>query len=78
MSDPAFTHLIADFIGVPAVQLRDSALLCGLLIAGASAAGFTALGGPVVRQLPHDGIADLALLDGCHMSVHAFPEREQQ
>jgi len=72
----SFTHLVADFIGVPAQQLRDTTMLTGLLIAAASAAGFAAVGAPIVRQLPHDGVAGLFLLDGCQMSVHAFPERE--
>jgi S-adenosylmethionine/arginine decarboxylase-like enzyme len=72
----AFTHLVADFIGVPAHQLRDTPMLSGLLIAAAGAAGFAAVGAPIVRQLPHDGVAGLFLLDGCQMTVHAFPERE--
>lgn len=73
---PGFTHLIADFHGVAPAQLRDSALLSGLLIAAAGAAGFSAMGAPLVRHLPNDGIAALLLLDTCHMSVHAVPERE--
>lgn len=72
----AFTHLVADFLGVPPQQLRDTTMLSGLLIAAASAAGFAAVGAPIVRQLPHDGVAGLFLLDGCQMTVHAFPERE--
>lgn len=72
----SFTHLVADFIGVPAHQLRDTTMLSGLLIAAAGAAGFAGVGAPIVRQLPHDGVAGLFLLDGCQMSVHAFPERE--
>jgi S-adenosylmethionine/arginine decarboxylase-like enzyme len=72
----AFSHLVADFVGVPATQLRDSALVTGLLIAAASAAGLSAIGAPVVRALPHDGVAGLFLLEGCHITVHAFPERE--
>lgn len=71
-----FQHLIADFIGVPATQLRDSALMNGLLIAAAGAAGYSALGSPVVRTLPNDGLHGLFLLDGCHIWVHTFPERE--
>lgn len=72
----AFVHLGADFRGVPAAQLRDSNMISGLLIAGAGAAGFTTVGAPVVRKLPNDGVAVILLLDGCHMAVHAFPERE--
>ncbi|MFL5575950.1 MAG: S-adenosylmethionine decarboxylase [Gemmatimonadaceae bacterium] len=75
-SEGSFSHLVADFRGVPPAQLRDSSLLGGLLIAAAGAAGFAPIGAPIVRQLPHDGVASLILLDGCHMSVHAFPERE--
>ena len=71
-----FSHLVADFIGVPAPQLRDGTLLRGLLIAAAGAAGFSAPEAPLVRQLPSDGLACLLLLDGCHISVHTFPERQ--
>lgn len=73
---PAFTHLFADFLGVPAAQLRDSALIGGLLVAAAVAAGLPAHGAPVMKTLPHDGVAGLFLLDGCHIAVHAFPEHE--
>jgi S-adenosylmethionine/arginine decarboxylase-like enzyme len=44
-----------------------------LLIAGAGAAGFTAVGAPVVRSLPGDAVSAVLLLDDCHMSVHTFP-----
>jgi len=71
-----FVHLGADFRSVSAAQLRDSTMISGLLIAGAGAAGFTTVGAPVVRKLPNDGVAVILLLDGCHMAVHAFPERE--
>lgn len=73
---PGFNHLFADFIGVPPSQLRDTALIQGLLIASAGAAGLTAIGAPMVRQLPNDGLAGLLLLEGCHVAVHTFPERE--
>jgi S-adenosylmethionine/arginine decarboxylase-like enzyme len=71
-----FTHLLADFLGVPAAQLRDGALLGGLLVAAAGAAGLTAHGAPVMRTLPHDGVAGLFLLEGCHIAVHTFPAEE--
>lgn len=71
-----FVHLGADFRSVSATQLRDSTMISGLLIAAAGAAGFTTVGAPVVRKLPNDGVAVILLLDGCHMAVHAFPERE--
>jgi S-adenosylmethionine/arginine decarboxylase-like enzyme len=72
-SAPAFTHLLADLVGVPAALLGDQALVGGLLIAAASAAGLAAHGPPVVRALPHDGVAALFLLEGCHIAVHTFP-----
>ena len=59
-----FCHLVADFVGVPSVQLRDTAFVTGLLIAAASAAGLSAIGAPVTRALPHDGVAALFLLEG--------------
>ncbi len=71
-----FTHLTADFLGVPAAQLRDDALIGGLLVAAAGAAGLTAHGTPVMRVLPHDGVAGLFLLEGCHIAVHTFPREE--
>jgi S-adenosylmethionine/arginine decarboxylase-like enzyme len=71
-----FTHLLADFTGVPAAQLRDAGALSGLIVAAAGAAGFASLGAPVIRQMPHDGCAALLLLDGCHIALHGFPERE--
>lgn len=75
MASP-FTHLLADFIGVSAPQLRDAGALSGLIVAAAGAAGFASLGAPVIRQTLHDGCAGLLLLDGCHIALHGFPERE--
>lgn len=71
----AFSHLVADFVGVPPAQLRDSSTLSGLLIAAAGAAGFSPIGSPMVRILPDGAVAGLFLVDGCHMSLHAFPDR---
>ena len=71
-----FVHLTADFVGALPAQLRDTNLIGGLLIAAAGAAGYSAVGKPMVRALPHDGVGALLLLDDCHMSVHTFPERE--
>ena len=71
-----FVQLTADFQGVKPAQLRDSGSLSGLLIAAAGAAGFTTVGAPVVRQLPSEGLAAVLVLDGCHMTLHAFPDRE--
>lgn len=70
-----FAHLVADFIGVPPAQLRDTSTLSGLLIAAAGAAGFAPIGSPMVRILPDGAVAGLFLVDGCHMSLHAFPDR---
>ncbi|MGH7719166.1 MAG: S-adenosylmethionine decarboxylase [Gemmatimonadaceae bacterium] len=72
----AFSHLIADLLGVPASLLRDASLLSGLLIAAAGAAGFATMGAPIVRQLPSDGVAAVLMLDGCHMALHSVPDRE--
>ena len=72
----AFTHVAADLVGVPAESCRDAALLTGLLIAAAGAAGYAAIGAPVVKQLPAGDVAGVMLLDGCHMALHSFPERE--
>ena len=71
-----FTHVFADFLGVAPAQLRDPALITGLLIAAAGAAGLAAAGAPLVRSLPDDGIAGVLLVDGCHITVHTFPARE--
>lgn len=68
-------HVTADFLGVSAGQLRDSALLGGLLIAAAGAAGLGADGLPTMRVREH-GIAGMLLLDDCHILVHAFHDRE--
>ena len=74
--EPAgFSHLVADFVGVPPAQLRDTSTLSGLLIAAAGAAGFSPIGSPMVRILPDGAVAGLFLVDGCHMSLHAFPDR---
>jgi S-adenosylmethionine decarboxylase len=70
-----YIHLIADFSGVSAEELRDTNLLAGLLVAAAGAAGLTAVGTPLVRRLPSNMVSGVLLLDGCHMSVHAVPDR---
>ena len=57
-------------------RCRDAGLLTGLLIAAAGAAGYSSLGAPVVRQLPAGDVAGVLLLDGCHIALHSFPERE--
>ncbi len=73
---PTFSHLTADFVGALPSQLGDSSLISGLLIAGAGAAGFTAVGAPVVRKLPGDAVSAVLLLGDCHMSAHTFPAQQ--
>lgn len=72
----AFTHVIADLAGVQAPALRDTSALTGLLIAAASAAGFSIIGAPVVRQLPDGGVAAVLFLDACHITLRTLPDRE--
>ena len=76
MTEPArLAHVSADLTGVGSGALRDSALLSGLLIAAAGAAGLSAVGTPIVRSVPSGGISAVLLLDPCHVSVHSLPER---
>jgi S-adenosylmethionine/arginine decarboxylase-like enzyme len=70
-----FSHLSADFVGALPAQLGDTALISGLLIASAGAAGFTTIGAPVVRKLPGDAVSVVLLLDDCHMTAHTFPSQ---
>ena len=65
----------ADLAGVSSGALRDAALLSGLLIAAAGAAGLNAAGAPIVRCAPTGGISSVLLLDPCHVSIHSLPER---
>ena len=69
------SHLSAEFLGVPAEQLRDGTLISGLLIAAASAVGFGSIGLPLIRDEPASLSAAL-LLEGGHIVVHAVPSRE--
>lgn len=71
-----FQHLVADFVGVSAAQLRDTSLLSGLMIAAAGAAGLATIGAPIVLRLPSESVAGVLLLDGCHIALHTFPDRE--
>ena len=76
-SDASHAHLSADFVGVPAEQLRDATLLGGLLIAAASAGGFRPIGLPVVSDHTElGGVSALLLLDDAHIAVHSIPERQ--
>jgi S-adenosylmethionine/arginine decarboxylase-like enzyme len=71
-----FHHIVADFVGVPANQLADRALISGLVVAAASAAGMNAGGLPTMRDRQAGGLTAALLHDDCHITVHAFPERE--
>ena len=75
MQPASFVHHLADYRGVPAGRAGDAALLSGLLIAAAGAAGLAATGTPAVHMLPSGSITAILLLDGCHMALHSFPER---
>jgi S-adenosylmethionine/arginine decarboxylase-like enzyme len=73
----AFGHLLVDFIGVPTAQLRDRKLVTGLLIAAASAAGFSPVGAPFVHQATDESVNAVLVLEGsCRMCVQTVPERE--
>jgi len=73
---PRAVHLIADFIGVPPIQLGDQSLISGVMVSAASAAGMTATGSPVILKHPDGGLSVILPLDGCHMSIHTSPDRE--
>src|SRR5688500_7917320 len=49
-----FCHVAAQYIGAEGAQLRDAALLGGLMIAAAGAAGLTPIGSPVVKHLQNE------------------------
>lgn len=71
-----YVHIVADFVGVPANQLADRTLVCGLIVAAAGAAGINAPGVPTMRNRKLGGITAALLDDDCHITVHAIPERE--
>jgi S-adenosylmethionine decarboxylase len=71
-----YQHIIADFTGVPANQLADRALISGLVVAAASAAGINVAGLPTMRERKAGGLTAALLHDDCHITVHAIPERE--
>lgn len=73
---PHYQHVLCDFTGVSSTKLRDVSLLTGLLIAGAGAAGFASIAPPIVRKLPSESVSGVLLLDGCHIALHAVPDRE--
>lgn len=74
--DATHSHLTAEFAGVAAEQLRDTAMLGGLLIAAASAGGFSPIGVPVVKAKAGGGVSAMLLLDGAHIAIHTVPDRQ--
>jgi S-adenosylmethionine/arginine decarboxylase-like enzyme len=70
-----FAHLSADLVGVPRAQLADAALLGGVAIAAAAAAGVHPVGAPLVRQRPDGGVTFILALEGTHLALHSDPER---
>jgi S-adenosylmethionine/arginine decarboxylase-like enzyme len=75
IGDRAHAHLTAEFLGGPREQLRAAPLLGGVLIAAASAAGFSLSGVPIVREYPA-GVSAVVLLEQGHLSVHALIDRQ--
>jgi S-adenosylmethionine/arginine decarboxylase-like enzyme len=71
----SLVHVSADLAGVASGALRDNALLGGLLIAAAGAAGLSALGSPVVHVAPEGNVSAMLFVDSCHVSVHSLPPR---
>ena len=71
----SLTHVTADLAGIGSGPLRDGALLSGLLIAAASAAGLNPQGAPHVRTAPNGAVSALLFLDPCHVSIHSLPDR---
>jgi S-adenosylmethionine/arginine decarboxylase-like enzyme len=66
-------HVCADLSGVGSGALRDSALLSGLLIAAAGAAGLSAVGAPVVHVMPEGSVSALLFVEPGHLAIHSFP-----
>ncbi|MEO6878685.1 MAG: S-adenosylmethionine decarboxylase [Gemmatimonadaceae bacterium] len=70
----AYSHLTAELTGVAPEHLRDGTLLGGLLIAAASAGGFSPIGVPLVREHKGNGsVSAVLLLDDAHLAIHALP-----
>lgn len=67
----AVVHLIAELTGIPPVHLHDRALLGGLLIAAAGAAGLHAIFPPTLQSDGIRGVDGLLLLEGGHAAIHA-------
>ncbi len=71
----AVVHLIAELTGIAPAQLHDAALLGGLLIAAAGAAGLHAAAPPLLRSDASRGVDALLLLEGGHATLHAEADR---
>lgn len=69
--------MTADFTGVSPALLRDRAVIAGLLVAAASAAGLSTAAPPVVRAHGNDGVTAALWLGGGigHAIAHTAPER---
>jgi S-adenosylmethionine/arginine decarboxylase-like enzyme len=68
------SHLTAELSGIAPEQLRDATLLSGLLIASASAGGFSPSGIPLVREHKGSGsVSAVLLLDDAHLAIHSLP-----
>lgn len=65
-------HLIAELTGVTRAQLHDRALLGGLLIAAAGAAGLHAALPPALHTHDVRGVDGVLMLEGGHAAVHAY------
>ena len=74
--DSTLAQLAAEFSGVPVEQLTDAALLSGLLIAAANAAGLSPVGVPTVRDFGAHGVSAMVLMTGAHLTLHAFPKQQ--
>ncbi len=72
----SYTHHSADLRGVAPALLRDPALLGGLVVAGAGAAGLSAAASPVVRTRGTEGVTAVLVLEaeGCHVTAHSVPD----
>jgi S-adenosylmethionine decarboxylase len=79
MSGPASSvgsHILADFYGIAADRLRDSAALEGLLREAAISAGAKVLGSHFHSFGTAKGITGVVLLAESHISIHTWPESD--
>jgi S-adenosylmethionine/arginine decarboxylase-like enzyme len=74
--DHPIAHLSADFLGVASTQLSDQALLSGIMISAAGAAGLGSGGTATVIVRADGGLSVILPLQSCHMSLHTFPGRQ--